>query len=127
MTDYGTDFRLVDDDIMFTADGDIEVISGPACVAQDVDQALKTALGRLVWDEEAGSTMPLMLNDAGTDSGAIITELERVAAADPRIDPVSVSAKRKDEKTYRLEFRPVGAVTPEVLEYDLSKGDMNNA
>jgi hypothetical protein len=127
MTDYGSDFRLADDDIVFTADGDVELVSGPACVAQDIDQALKTAPGRLVWDEDAGSTMTLMLNDAGIDSGAVIAELERVAADDRRVDPISVSAKRQDGKTYRLEFQPVGAVTPEVLEYDLSKGDMNNA
>jgi hypothetical protein len=124
--DYGTDFKLVDDDIVFTPDGDIEIVSGPACVAQDIDQTLKTVPGRLAWDKEEGSTMMLMLNAAGIDAGAVITELERVATADPRVDPVSVSAKQKDAKTFRLEFRPMGAVTPAVLEYDLAKGDAQN-
>jgi phage baseplate assembly protein W len=124
--DYGTDFKLVDDDIVFTPDGDVEIVSGPACVAQDIDQTLKTAPGRLVWDKEAGSTMMLMLNDSGSDANAVIAELERVAGDDPRVDLISVSAKRRDEKKYRLEFQPVDAITPEVLEYDLSKGDIGN-
>lgn len=124
--DYGTDFRLAGDDIVLTPDGDAETISGPACIAQDIAEALKTAHGRLVWDKEAGSSMMLMLNDSGSDPGSVIAELERVASADPRVDPVSVTAKRIDEKKYRLEFRPMGAVTTETLEYDLSKGDVKN-
>jgi hypothetical protein len=118
MTDYGTDFKLVDDDIVFTPDGDVEIVSGPACVAQDIDQALKITPGRLPWDKEAGSTMLLMLNDAGIDANAAISELERVATGDRRVDPLSVSAKRNDKK-FRLEFRPLGAVSPETLEYDM--------
>jgi hypothetical protein len=124
--DYGTDFFLEDDDIVFTPDGDAEIVSGPACVAQDIDQTLKTAPGRLVWDKEAGSALMLMLNDVGSDAASVIAELDRVAVADPRVDPVTVTAKQKDGKTYRLEFGPVGAVTPEVLEYDLTKGDVQN-
>jgi hypothetical protein len=116
--DYGTDFLLVDDDIVFTPDGDVEIVSGPRTIAQDIDQELKIVKKRLMWDEEAGSSMPLFLNDTVNDS-AIIGELERVAIADPRVDPVSVSAKRRDEKKYRLEFRPVGATTPETLDFDL--------
>jgi hypothetical protein len=121
MIDYGTDFLLKNDDMVFTPDGDAEIVSGPACVAQDIDQTLKITRGRLAWDKESGSTMMLMLNDAGSDAGAVIAELDRVAVDDQRVDPVTVSAKQKDGKTYRLEFRPMGAVTPEVLEYDLDR------
>jgi hypothetical protein len=121
--DYGSDFKLVDDDMVFTPDGDVEIISGPACVAQDIDQTLKITTGRLPWDEEAGSTMPLMLNDSGSNPQSVIAELERVALADPRVDPITVDAKQKTDKKYRLEFQPIGAITPEVLEYDLSKGE----
>jgi hypothetical protein len=42
--DYGVDFGLTDDDVVFTSDGDIELVSGPACAAQDIDQTLKTTL-----------------------------------------------------------------------------------
>jgi hypothetical protein len=124
--DYGTDFRLVDDDMVFTPDGDAEIVFGPACVAQDIDQTLKTAPGRLVWDKEAGSALMLMLNDAGSDAASVIAELDRVAIADPRVDPVTVAAKQKDGKTYRLEFSPMGAVAQETLEYDLARGDVKN-
>jgi phage baseplate assembly protein W len=124
--DYGTDFRLLDDDMVFTPDGDAEIVAGPACVAQDIDQTLKTAPGRLVWDKEAGSALMLMLNDAGSAAVSVIEELDRVAIADPRVDPVTVAAKQKDGKTYRLEFSPMGAVAQETLEYDIAKRDMKN-
>jgi len=121
MTDYGTDFKLVDDDIVFTPDGDIEVISGAACVAQDIDQTLKTSPGSLLWDKEAGSTMTQMLNSAEIDANAVTTELERVAFEDQRVDPLSITAHQKSDKKFRLEFAPLGAVSPETLEYDLKE------
>jgi len=119
--DYGTDFKLVDDDLVFTPDGDVEIVSGAACVAQDIDQTLKTSPGSLVWDKEAGSTMTQMLNSAGTDANAVITELERVAFEDQRVEPLSVSAQQKSDKKFRLEFCTLGAVSPQTLEYDLKE------
>jgi hypothetical protein len=120
--DYGTDFLLVDDDVVFTPDGDIKLVSGPACVAQDIDQTLKIVPGRLPWDKEAGSSLPLMLNDAGSSMASALAELERAAIADPRIDPASVKARETAPGKSCLEFTPLSAIKPEVLEYDLSKG-----
>jgi hypothetical protein len=120
--DYGTDFKLVDDDIVFTPEGDIELISGPACIAQDIDQTLKLTPGRLVWDKEAGSSLFYMLNDSHSDPAAAIAELERVAIADPRVDPASVKAEQTGEKKFRLHFTPLGTLKPEALDYDLTKG-----
>jgi hypothetical protein len=114
---YGTDFLLVNDDIVFTPDGDVLLVSGPACVAQDIDQALKTGIGRLFWDREEGSTMPLMLNDSVIDNNAVLAELDRVAVKDQRVNPTSVNVYRKDEKTYRLEFSCVGSSALKTLDY----------
>jgi hypothetical protein len=121
--DYGTDFLLRDDDIVFTEEGDAVVISGPACVAQDIDQTLKISPGYLAWDKEAGSSLLLMLNDAGSTDAAALAELERIAIADPRIDPASVKASILAPGRFKLEFTPLAAIKPEVLEYDLAKGD----
>jgi hypothetical protein len=63
--------------------------------------------------------MMLMLNDAWIDANAVISELERVAVNDRRVEPLSVNASRKGQKTFRLEFRPLRAVSTETLEYDL--------
>jgi hypothetical protein len=120
--DYGTDFLLVDDDIVFTADGDIELVSGAACVAQDIDQTLKVTPGALYWDKEAGSALLYTLNDAESEADAVMAELERVAIADARVNPDSVKAYQTGTNKFRLEFTPVGAVKPETLEYDLAKG-----
>jgi len=122
MTDFGIDFRLIDDDIIFTPDGDLELISGPACVAQDIDQTLKITSGRLAWDKEIGSALPLMLNASAPDTDAILSELERVAIADPRVNPATVKAYETTPERFRLEFTPLGAIREETLEYDLTKG-----
>jgi hypothetical protein len=120
--DYGTDFLLKDDDIVFTSDGDIELVDGPAMVAQDIDQTLKLTPGALYWDKEAGSAMMFMLNDAEVDAASVIAELERVAIADARVDPDSVKASQVETYKFRLEFTPVAAVKAEVLEFDLKEG-----
>ena len=119
--DYGADLLLQEDDIVFTADGDVSLVTGPAMIAQDIDQTLKITPGALYWDKDMGSTMLLMLNDAeaGTDSAA--AELERVAIADIRVNPESVKAYRIEPGKYRLEFTPMAAVRPETLDIDLTK------
>jgi hypothetical protein len=122
MMDYGTDFLLVDDDVVFTAEGDIEIVSGPRCVAQDIDQTLKLTPGRLRWDNEAGSSLWYMLNDSGSNPTDVIAELERVAIEDRRVDPASVRAVQTGPKQFRLQFTPLGAVEPKTLDYDLTKG-----
>jgi hypothetical protein len=64
---------LADDGLVFTSDGDTELVSGAACVAQDIDRTLKTAPWSLYWDRETGSTLLYMLNAAGgadSESGA---------------------------------------------------------
>jgi hypothetical protein len=122
MMDYGADFLLIDNDIVFTPDGDLAVVSGVACVAQDIDQTLKITPGRLYWDDKTGSSLPFILNDAGSSSSAVIAELERVAIADLRVDPASVKASVDMDGVYHLAFTPLSAVKEETLEYDLKGG-----
>jgi phage baseplate assembly protein W len=121
MIDYGIDLLLTNDDIVFTADGDVEVVSGAATVAQDIDQTLKIASGSLYWDAQIGSSLPLMLNDSQSNDDAIIIELERVAIADARVKPESVKAYRIANGKFRLEFTPLKAIKPETLDFDLIK------
>jgi hypothetical protein len=119
--DYGTDFLLEDDDIVFTPDGGIALVPGPRMVAQDIDQTLKTTPGALSWDKEQGSSLLLFLNDSGVDAAAVVAELERTAVADARVDPETVKAYQTAPNHYRLEFTPIGAIKPETLDYDLNK------
>lgn len=119
--DWGTDFLLQDDDIVFTADGDVKVISGAAMVAQDIAQSLKVITGSLYWDKETGSTMPLFLNDNNSDAASVIAELERIAMDDVRVDPDSVSVYQKVDGIFVLTFTPIGEANAEILEYDLHK------
>jgi hypothetical protein len=64
-----------------------------------------------------------MLNDSESDTNSIIAELERVAIADARVNPDSVKAYRTAPGKFRLEFTPMSAIKPEVLDYDLTKGE----
>jgi hypothetical protein len=117
--DWGTDFLLEDDDVVFTPDGDIEIVAGPRAIAQDIDQELKIVKERLLWDGSAGSSVPLFLNEAEIDEAAVIDEFERVAIADARVDPISVKAKKTASGKFRLEFTPLGTVKAEALDFDL--------
>jgi hypothetical protein len=89
--------------------------------AQDIDRTLKTTPGALYWDKELGSTLLYMLNDAESGADAVTAELERVAIADARVDPESVKAYQTAPGKFRLEFTPMGAVKPEILDFDLTK------
>lgn len=117
--DFGTDFLLEDDDVIFTPDGDVEIVTGPRTIAQDIDQELKIIKGRLLWDGSAGSAVPLFLNEAEIDDAAVIAELERVAIADARVDPISVKAQKTGSGKFRLEFMPLGVIKAETLDFDL--------
>lgn len=119
--DWGTDFLLQDDDIVFTADGDVKLVSEAAMVAQDIAQSLKVIKDSLYWDKETGSTMPLFLNDNNSDAASVIAELERIAMDDIRVDPDSVAAYQKAGGLFALEFTPIGEANAEILEYDLHK------
>ena len=123
--DYGSDFLLVDGDIVFTPDGDVHTVDGPQTIAQDIVSELNTAPGSLPWDTEAGSTIALILNSEIPDDESIISEQERIAIKDPRVDPQTVQAEKTGENTYRLSFTPLAAVLPEVLDFNFT-GGMNN-
>ena len=119
MSDYGSDFLLNDGDIIFTEDGDAAIVSGPRCIAQDIDSEIKLLYGSLFYDPEAGSSIPLMLNDVVIDDDALVNELERIAIDDPRIDPHSVKAEKTDSRTYRITFTPLGNVDPLTLDFNV--------
>ena len=121
MSRYGTDIKLVDRDVVFTPNGDIETIEGPALIAQDISEGAAIAIGTLVWDTTAGSTIPLALNDVGVTPAGIVAELERLATDDERVDPATVRAKHDGAASYSLSFTPLSSVTSETLHFDLGE------
>ncbi len=121
MSDYGRDFLLKNGDVIFTEDGDIAIIEGPRCIAQDLVSEIGILFGTLFYDNTAGSSIPLMLNDVSTPE-SLLTELERLAIEDPRIDPESVHADQIDDKTFRISFTPMNSVDPVVLNFNAETG-----
>ena len=121
MNQYGTDIKLVGRDVVFTADGDLETIDGPALIAQDISEGAAIAIGTLIWDKMSGSTIPLALNDVGVTPAGIVAELERLAIDDERVDPETVQAEHHGGGAYSVAFRPLDSVTPETLHFDLDE------
>ena len=119
MTGFGADVRLDGSrDAVAAASGDLEQISGPALVAQDVAEELAIPRGSLPWDRTAGSDLLLWLNDRSPRDYEVEGELRRVALRDPRVDAATVSASR-DGGGYLLRFRALGSVAEQVLRFDL--------
>ena len=115
-----SDLRLdADRDIALDGAGeDALTVDGAALVVQDVAEALATPLGSLPWDRAAGSDLLSWLNYEVVSDAVIIAEIERVAAADTRVDAATVAARQLPDGTFRLRFVTLGGVEIE-LPYEV--------
>lgn len=121
MMDYGKDIYLDDDmDVVFTADGDVLLQEGAALVAQDVREELSIAFSSVEWDRNAGSHLIECLNSISADE-EIVSELERVALRDPRVDASTVDATKMTDGRFRLDFSVVGTLDKVHLLFDLKE------
>jgi hypothetical protein len=93
------DFKTEDGDLVFNVAGELEVVEGGACVAQDASTAFSTAIGSLHWDRTAGSSFPELVNGPTIDTAAVESEAENLLVSDDRIDPdgISVAASINDD------------------------------
>lgn len=100
-------------------DGGLTAIEGPAVVAQDMAEALRTPRGSLPWAIKAGSDLVRMLNSAVAHDAVAEAEIRRVALADPRVDASTVTVGRADTRggRYRLAFRVLSSA--EEVEIDV--------
>ena len=130
----GADFLLTTDknlwgDISFTPDGDIEIVSGAALVAQDVrNRALSSparAAGRgsVFYAPDYGEGLVDTLRGGGSAGAAstadtVVQKLREAAFRDERIDWESVEAGVHGEGKYYLKFRVLeaGAAQTVLLE-----------
>ena len=121
MMDYGKDIYLDDDmDVVFTADGDVLLQEGAALVAQDVREELSIAFSSVEWDRKAGSHLIECLNSISADE-EIVSELERVALRDPRVDASTVDATKMTDGRFSLDFSVVGTLDKVHLLFDLKE------
>lgn len=106
---WGSDFKLDDlGDIVISYDGDIEIESTTRLIAQDLREEASIRLGSILWDKKAGSNFYKMINGNSFTDEDILSELERLAFNDPRVDATSVEALKTGEGKYRLNFSPLG-------------------
>ena len=111
MSDYGSDAALDASSDVRVVDSGLTRLDGPALVAQDVAEALRTPRGSLPWDRDAGSDLLLLLHAAVVRDEVAEAEIRRVAIADPRVDAATVSVSREGEGEggYRLSFHVLGS------------------
>lgn len=126
---YGSDFYLDENgDIVFTPEGDVQTETTNRLIAQDLKEEASIPYGSLPWDPAAGSHFFEMLNNAGFQDEDAVSELERLALKDPRIDATSVKAERRYDGKFSLTYMPLGNFPEEVLLFDLDTlflGDTN--
>lgn len=123
MADPGTDLLLDEHgrDLQIDATDEPRQVAGAALVRQDLAEALRTPLGSLPWDPEAGSTLIEMLNAALIDPGAVEAEIRRVAFRDPRIDAASVQVRApiSPAAPWSVTFRTFPAADAQTLEFQV--------
>ena len=113
------DFLLTADksiwgDISFTANGDIQTVSGAALVAQDVRNRALASRGSLFYAPDYGEGLVDALRGGGSVGAAstadtVVQKLREAAFSDERIDWESVEAGVYGEGKYYLEFGVLGA------------------
>lgn len=118
MRDYGTDVALLEGADVRVMDSGLTRLEGPALVAQDVAEALRTPRGSLPWDRDAGSDLLLWLNSPVVRDEVAEAEIRRVAIADPRVDAATVAVGRVHEG-YRLSFRVLGSAELMEMQFDV--------
>ncbi len=118
--DYGQDFKLDSNrDIIFTPDGDIEITGSAALVAQDIREELSIAFGSVEWDRNAGSNLIYCLNSNTKNDSYILSELERVALKDPRVNAATVESEKLDSGKFKLSFSVLNQIDVQELLFDL--------
>lgn len=131
--DFGWDFFIVPPsqntdkgweagDCVFTPDGDIQVIEGPALVAQDVAEAAKASVGSLFYAPGYGVGLVDMLRGPSPLSGAqgqVVQKLREAAFGDERVDWNSVEAGQYADGKYFLQFSILGKADEQILYFDL--------
>ena len=118
---WGTDVALAEDAAdVAVVDVGLSRLAGPAVVAQDVAEALRTPRGSLPWDRDAGSDLLRWLNSAATQAEVAEAEIRRVAIADPRVDAATVAVGRDEAGGgYRLVFRALASTELQTVLFDV--------
>ena len=115
---FGSDIRLDRfGDVIFTNDGDLEIVFGGALVAQDLRTELMLIPGSCFWAPEFGRGLGESLK--GPNTPDIEGLLRATAFNDERILFDSVQTERLDDGRYLLSFRLFGDVDSAELYFDL--------
>ncbi len=118
MTNFGSDIKLSrHGDVIFTADGDVQIATGGALVAQDIRTDATLCQGRCFWAPSFGQGLSELLK--GPDNVDIEARLRAAAFNDERVYFDSIKTAQLPDGRYRLSFQLFGDVEPQELYFDL--------
>lgn len=128
----GTDILLADGDFEVIPTGDVETVSGRACLAQDLVHRLSTPRGDLMGHPDYGLDLYRFLHMETTPVHVLDFQraFEDEVSKDPRVQPDSVAVAIVSIDLERIRMRvtclPIGETNPLnlVLGYDLTSAEL---
>ncbi|MBM4394353.1 MAG: hypothetical protein FJ087_01530 [Deltaproteobacteria bacterium] len=130
MPHLGTDILVRERDVVPAAQGDVELATGEACLAQDLAHRLGTPKGDLRRHPTYGVGLYRFLHLDATDVHVLDFQhsIAEEAEKDPRVEPGTavvevLSWDAREKIKCRLTCRPIGSSNPLVLVlgYDLAR------
>ena len=85
----GRDMAMEAQDLKVSATGDVKLVSGRACLAQDILNALMTPKGSLLWHPEYGFDIYKYVKKENSAINRLqfVQEVKATVEADPRVQP----------------------------------------
>ena len=85
----GCDMAMEAQDLKVSATGDVKLVSGRACLAQDILNALMTPKGSLLWHPEYGFDIYKYVKKENSAINRLqfVQEVKTTVEADPRVQP----------------------------------------
>ena len=119
MEEYlGSDMAMNNQDLKVSALGDVSLVSGRACLAQDILNALMTPKGSLLWHPDYGFDIYKYVKKVNTAINRLqfMQEVKATVEADPRVEPghTSVTVLTWDLSLIRFKVSalPIGESHP---------------
>jgi phage baseplate assembly protein W len=128
----GVDLLLGEEgDLAVNQSGDLAVVTGRACLVQDIRDRLGTLHGDLYAHSDWGSKIGRLLgaSDTPLNRALAVRYLREALESEPRIESESIVITpltfTSEEKRFEIRFTPVGATAQELLVWGFGVTDLS--
>ncbi len=126
----GTDIRIEDGDFVTNPTGDIQLVTGKACVAQDIKHKLMSSADALFLHPGWGADLVRFIHAANDPLNRLDLQqaVQEALERDPRVEAGTAAAEvlswERDHISIRATCRIIGETNPLNLVIDLSGGEI---